>query len=76
MDTELTIQEKIFIVESKIKFQNETLFNYNLDLELHALEENAGNDEYYDNIALFKANAERKVAALTTMLEELKAASN
>lgn len=71
MDTELTNEEKIFIVKSKIKFLNETLFNYNLDLELHQLDENVDNDEYYINLAQFKVNAEAKLAALNSMLETL-----
>jgi hypothetical protein len=71
MNTELTNEEKIFIVKSKIKFLNETLFNYNLDLELHQLDENVDNDEYYLNIAQFKTNAEAKLAALNAMLEAL-----
>jgi hypothetical protein len=71
MNTDLTNEEKIFIIESKIKFLNETLFNYNLDLELHELEESVDNQEYYDNIAQFKINAEAKKAALQVMLAEL-----
>ena len=71
MDTNLTNEEKIYIVKSKIKFLNETLFNYNLDLELHELEQNVDNDEYYTNLAQFKINAEAKKAALQAMLSEL-----
>lgn len=71
MDTNLTNEEKIYIVKSKIKFLNETLFNYNLDLELHQLEQNVDNDEYYTNLAQFKINAEAKKAALQAMLSEL-----
>jgi hypothetical protein len=71
MNTELTNEEKIFIINSKIKFLNETLFNYNLDLELHELEENVDNDEYYVNIAQFKINAEAKIVALQAKLTEL-----
>ena len=71
MNTELTTEDKIFIIESKIRFQNETLFNYNLDLELHDLEENVDNQEYYDNIAQFKINAEKKIQALNEKLLEI-----
>ena len=71
MNTELTNEEKIFIINSKIKFLNETLFNYNLDLELHELEENVDNDEYYINLAQFKINAEAKLVALQAKLTEL-----
>jgi hypothetical protein len=71
MNTDLTNEEKIYIVKSKIKFLNETLFNYNLDLELHELEQNVDNDEYYTNIAQFKINAEAKKAALQDMVSEL-----
>jgi hypothetical protein len=71
MNTDLTNEEKIYIIKSKIKFLNETLFNYNLDLELHELEENVDNDEYYINLAQFKINAEAKLAALQIKLVEL-----
>jgi hypothetical protein len=71
MNTELTNEEKAYIINSKIKFLNETLFNYNLDLELHQLEENVDNDEYYINLAQFKINAEAKIAALRIKLAEL-----
>jgi len=71
MDTYLTNEEKIFIVKSKIKFLNETLFNYNLDLELHELDENVDNDEYYANLEQFKINAEAKIAVLQNKLIEL-----
>jgi len=71
MNTDLTNEEKIYIIKSKIKFLNETLFNYNLDLELHELEENVDNDEYYINLAQFKINAEAKLVALQIKLVEL-----
>jgi hypothetical protein len=75
MNTDLTNEEKIYIIKSKIKFLNETLFNYNLDLELHELEENVDNDEYYINIAQFKVNAEAKLSSLQTKLAELESFS-
>jgi len=71
MNTELTNEEKAYIINSKIKFLNETLFNYNLDLELHQIEENVDNDEYYINLEQFRVNAESKKAALQAMLLEL-----
>ena len=71
MNTDLTNEEKIYIIKSKIKFLNETLFNYNLDLELHELEQNVDNDEYYINIAQFKVNAEAKLSALQIKLVDL-----
>ena len=71
MNTDLTNEEKIYIIKSKIKFLNETLFNYNLDLELHELEQGVDNDEYYVNLAQFKINAEAKQAALQVKLTEL-----
>jgi hypothetical protein len=75
MNTDLTNEEKIFIVSSKIHFLNETLFNYNLDLELHQFDENVDNDEYFTNLEQFKINAEAKKAALQTMLAELESLS-
>jgi hypothetical protein len=71
MNIDLTNEEKIYIIKSKIKFLNETLFNYNLDLELHQLDQNVDNDEYYINLEQFKVNAEAKKAALQTMLSGL-----
>lgn len=75
MNTDLTNEEKIFIVASKIKFLNETLFNYNLDLELHELDENVDNDEYFVNLAQFRTNAEAKKAVLQAMLSDLESLS-
>jgi len=71
MNTDLTNEEMVYIISSKIKFLNETLFNYNLDLELHELEQGVDNDEYYINLAQFKINAEAKLAALQVKLSEL-----
>jgi hypothetical protein len=71
MNIDLTNEEKIYIIKSKIKFLNETLFNYNLDLDLHQLDQNVDNDEYYINLEQFRVNAEAKKAALQTMLLEL-----
>jgi hypothetical protein len=71
MNTDLTNEEMVYIISSKIKFLNETLFNYNLDLELHELEQGVDNDEYYINLAQFKINAEAKLAALQVKLAEL-----
>ena len=71
MDTELSNEEKIFIIKSKIKFLNETIFNYNLDIDLHTLDVNVDNDEYYSNIEQFKINAEAKLSVLNSMLEAL-----
>lgn len=75
MNTDLTNEEKMFIVASKIKFLNETLFNYNLDLELHELDENVDNDEYFVNLAQFRTNAEAKKAVLLAMLSDLESLS-
>ena len=75
MNTELTNEEKIYIIKSKIKFLNETLFNYTLDLELHELEQGVDNDEYYINLAQFKANAEAKLSVLQIKLGELESFS-
>jgi hypothetical protein len=71
MNTDLTNEEKIYIIKSKIKFLNETLFNYNLELELHELEQNVDNEEYYTNMTQFKINAELKIAALEAKILEL-----
>jgi len=75
MNTDLTNEEKIYIIKSKIKFLKETLFNYTLDLELHELEQGVDNDEYYINLAQFKVNAEAKLAVLQIKLGELESFS-
>lgn len=69
---EVTNEEKIYIVSSKIKFLNETLFNYDLELDLFALETGVDPDrEPVLQIRQYKENALLKKAALESMLNDL-----
>lgn len=69
---EVTNEEKIYIISSKIKFLNETLFNYNLELDLFALETGVDPDrEPVLQIRQYKENALLKKAALESMLNDL-----
>jgi hypothetical protein len=38
MDTALTNENKLFIIEQKIAFLNEAIYNYDLELEMFAAE--------------------------------------
>lgn len=69
---EVTNEEKIYIISSKIKFLNETLFNYDLELDLFALETGVDPDrEPVLQIRQYKENALLKKAALESMLNDL-----
>jgi hypothetical protein len=69
---EITNEEKIYIVSSKIKFLNEAIFNYTLDLDMFALE--TGVDPERDPVIQtrqYKENALLKKAALEVILNDL-----
>lgn len=65
MDTDLTIETKLFIIDQKIKFQKETIFNYDLELEMFAAETGVDpNREPVEDMRIFKQNAIAKIAVL------------
>lgn len=73
---ELTNEEKIYIVSSKIRFLNEAIFNYTLDLDMFALETGVDPDrEPVIQTRQYKENALIKKAALESILNELLANS-
>lgn len=70
MSTELTVDDKIFIVSSKIRFLNEQLYNYEVDLQL----ENAKNpieQETIQNILDNISNINTQKPILDSLLESL-----
>jgi hypothetical protein len=73
---EVTNEEKIYIVSSKIKFLNEAIFNYTLDLDMFALETGVDPDrEPVVQTRQYKENALVKKAALEGILNDLLANS-
>ncbi len=72
MSTELTTEDKLFIIDSKIRFLNETIYNYDLDLQMFALEQGVDPDrEPVQNIAQYKDNALAKLAFLEAEKQQL-----
>ena len=68
---EVTNEEKIYIVSSKIKFLNEAIFNYTLDLDMFALETGVDPDrEPVVQTRQYKENGLAKKAALEIVLNE------
>jgi|LauGreDrversion4_2_1035121.scaffolds.fasta_scaffold86143_2 hypothetical protein len=73
---EVTNEEKIYIVSSKIKFLNEAIYNYTIDLEMFALEQGVDPErEPVVQTRQYKENALVKKAALENILSELLANS-
>lgn len=69
---EVTNEEKIYIVRSKIKFLNEAIYNYDIDLQMFDLETGVDPErEPVIQMRQYKENALRKKAALETILAEL-----
>lgn len=72
MSTELTLEDKLFILDSKIRFLNETIYNYDLDLQMFALEQGVDPDrEPVQDIQLYKSNALLKLAFLQAEKDQL-----
>lgn len=69
---DITNEEKIYVIGSKIKFLNEAIYNYTIDLEMFALEEGVDPDrEPVVQTRQYKENALLKKAALQVILDEL-----
>jgi hypothetical protein len=69
---ELTNEEKVYIVSSKIKFLNEAIYNYTIDLEMFALEQGVDPErEPVVQTRQYKENAILKKAALQSVLDDL-----
>ena len=74
MDTSLSKEDKVFILESKIKAFNEYLYNYTIDLSLEEFDpEAADKAEHYDGLRTNLSTAQLKLAALEAKLEEVNA---
>lgn len=73
MDTQLNKQEKIYIVKQKIKFANEQIYNYDIDLQLGQVEGEGSNPERYEQIALYKQNSLAHIEVLNGILADLEA---
>lgn len=72
MSNELSNDEKLFIINSKIGFLNEAIYNYDLELEMFAAE--TGVDPDRDPVVqmrLYKQNALAKMALLEQKREEI-----
>lgn len=74
MDTALSKQDKIFILESKIKAFNEYLYNYSIDLSLEEVDPQASEKiDHYEAIRQNMAIAESKKQLLEIKLSEVQA---
>lgn len=72
MSTELSTQDKIYILDSKIRFANEQIYNYDVDLAMGAAEpESVDGQQRYQDIAKFRANALSNLEVLTALRAEL-----
>ncbi len=72
MDTALTNENKLFIIEQKIAFLNEAIYNYDLELEMFAAETGVDPDrEPVVQMRTYKANALAKMAVLEQKRTEL-----
>jgi hypothetical protein len=72
MDTSLSKEDKVFIIESKIKAFNEYIYNYSIDLSLELSDPQASEkSEHYDSIRINLETAEAKKIALQSMLDEV-----
>lgn len=72
MSNELSNEEKLFIIESKIGFLNEAIYNYDLELEMFAAETGVDPDrEPVAQMRLYKQNALAKMDVLEAKRQEV-----
>ncbi len=72
MNNELTNEDKLFIINSKISFLNEAIYNYDLELEMFAAETGVDPDrEPVIQMRLYKQNALAKMAVLEQKRQEV-----
>jgi hypothetical protein len=72
MTIELTAYEKLHIIESKIRFANEQIYNYDVELAMGAAEtEPVEGQRRYVDIDKFRTNALAHLEVLTTLHSEL-----
>lgn len=73
MNTDLSKQDKIFIIKQKIRFANEQIYNYDIDLQMGQVEVEGSSTERYEQIAIYRQNALAHIELLNTKLAELEA---
>jgi len=72
MDTEITKEQKLWIIDQKILFLNEAIYNYDLELDMFAVETGVDPDrEPVQDIRTFKANDLLKMQVLEAKKQEL-----
>jgi hypothetical protein len=72
MTNEIRNEEKLLIIDSKINFLNEAIYNYDLELEMFAAETGVDPDrEPVAQMRLYKQNALAKMAILETRRQEV-----
>lgn len=72
MTNEISNEDKLFIIDSKINFLNEALYNYNLELEMFAAETGVDPDrEPVVQMRLYRDNALAKKALLEQKRQEV-----
>lgn len=77
MTIELTAYEKLHIVESKIRFANEQIYNYDVELAMGAAEtEPVEGQRRYVDIEKFRTNTLAHLHVLTALHNDLTAQIN
>ena len=72
MDTEITKEQKLWIIDQKLLFLNEAIYNYDLELDMFAVETGVDPDrEPVQDIRTFKANALLKLEVLEAKKQEV-----
>lgn len=72
MTNEISNEDKLFIIDSKINFLNEALYNYNLELEMFAAETGVDPDrEPVVQMRLYRDNALSKKALLEQKRQDI-----
>ena len=72
MDTEITKEQKLWIIDQKILFLNEAIYNYDLELDMFEVETGVDPDrEPVQDIRTFKANALLKLEVLEAKKQEV-----
>lgn len=69
---EITNEQKLYIIDQKIMFLNEAIYNYDLELEMFAVETGVDPDrEPVQDMRIFKENAIAKLAVLNAKRQEV-----
>ncbi len=69
---EITNEQKLYIIDQKIMFLNEAIYNYDLELEMFAVETGVDPDrEPVQDMRIFKENAIAKLAVLNAKRQEI-----